>query len=238
AGSARRRRRLRARDRAGGGAVNLAALAAFAGFELRAPGWLALAALLPLAWWLRRRRGRPAIAFAPSVLLAGPLPLPEPGAPPPEPPLPRTWRQRLLFLPGLLHGVGLLLAIVALARPVQRTPLPETQEALDIVLCLDVSSSMEANDLAPDRTRLAVAKDAAARFIARRRGDRIGLVCFARYPDLRCPPTLDHRALGEILAEVDLVESDTQEDATGIGTALARAAQVLQGSAAPAKVVV
>ena len=68
--------------------------------------------------------------------------------------------------------------------------------------------------------------------------DRIGLVCFARYPDLKCPLTLDHRALGEILDEVTTVESDGPEDATGIGTAVARAAQVLQRGIGESRVVI
>jgi Ca-activated chloride channel family protein len=85
---------------------------------------------------------------------------------------------------------------------------------------------------------LTVARDAAARFIAGREHDRIGLVLFARYPDLRCPPTTDHDALQQILAAAATVDSDGQEDATGIGTAIARAAQVLAESRAPSKVVI
>jgi len=97
---------------------------------------------------------------------------------------------------------------------------------------------MAARDMDPDRTRLEVARDAARRFIGGRPHDRIGLVGFARYPDLRCPPTRDHGALGALLGDVEMVSKDDPEDATGIGAALARAAQVLEGGRAPSKVVI
>ena len=175
------------------------------------PWFLLLALLVPLAIWLRRRRGTPAVLFAPGTAE-----------------LPRSWRVRLLPLPRLLHMVGLGLTVLALARPVHRAPVPITTEGIDIMLCLDTSSSMTSNDLDPKRSRLDVAKGAAAQFVAGRPDDRIGLVGFARYPDLRCPPTLDHDALAQFLKGVAPVESDGPEDATGIGTAVARAAQVLR----------
>ena len=145
---------------------------------------------------------------------------------------------RLLPLPWLLQIAGMLLLAWAMARPAERVPLPRESKGIDIVLCLDVSSSMKANDLAADRTRLDVAKGAAAGFVAGRREDRIGLVSFARFPDLRCPPTRDHDALGEFLRDLAMVEGDGPEDATGIGAAVARAAQVLQSGAAQAKVII
>ncbi|MHC4548756.1 MAG: VWA domain-containing protein [Planctomycetota bacterium] len=191
--------------------------------SLRAPWLLLLALLVLLALWVRRRRGAASVLFAPGALLTG---------------LPRSWRVRLLPVPRTLQVLGLLLTVVALARPVERVPLPHRTEGIDIVLCLDTSSSMTAHDLDPQRTRLDVAKEAAARFLAGRPDDRIGLVCFARFPDVRCPPTRDHRALGRILADVTPVASDGPEDATGIGTAVARAAQVLRGGGAKSKVVI
>jgi Ca-activated chloride channel family protein len=97
---------------------------------------------------------------------------------------------------------------------------------------------MGTNDLEATRSRLAVARDAAARFVAARPDDRIGLIRFARFPDLVCPPTLDHAALRALLDEVTPVEADGPEDATGIGAAVARAAQVLRSSTANAKVAI
>ena len=83
-----------------------------------------------------------------------------------------------------------------------------------------------------------VASAAAAAFARARPDDRIGLVTFARYPDLLCPPTLDHDALLEILAGVAPVESDGPEDATGLGAAVARAAKALRDSASSSRVVI
>ena len=194
------------------------------------PAWMWCVFLLPLALWWRQRRGEPSVTFAPLGVVS-----------PSGRPLPISLRARLRAVPRTMIVVGLLLVIVALARPVVRAPVPEVHEGIDIVLCLDVSSSMEAEDLdatQDGRTRLTVARDAAARFIAGREHDRIGLVLFARYPDLRCPPTTDHDALQQILAASTTVDSDSQEDATGIGTAIARAAQVLAESATPSKVVI
>ena len=104
------------------------------------------------------------------------------------------------------------------------------------MLCIDVSSSMRQRDMDPTRTRLDVARDAALAFVARRPDDRIGLVAFARHPDVRCPPTLDHAALSELLKRIEPVEADGPEDATGLGVAVARAARMLESSRSSARV--
>ena len=197
------------------------------GLVLRDPWFLALALLVPVAIWLRQGQREPAASFPlAGVVGIGGLPLPA------------SWRVRLLPLPRILTALGILCAATALARPAARVEDPERAEGVDIVLCLDTSSSMTAKDLDGKRTRLEVAKDAATRFIAGRRDDRIGLVTFARFPDLRCPPTLDHDALLRILDDVATVPSDGPEDATGIGAATARAAQVLDGAKARSRVVI
>lgn len=198
------------------------------GLALLDPGLLLLALLVPVALWIAGRRGGPALSFAPLSLFGG------------SHALPGSWRTRLLFLPRALTALGLLLLVVAIARPAARERLPLEAEGIDILLCLDTSSSMTANDmdLATRRTRLALARDAAVRFVRGREHDRIGLLTFARYPDVRCPLTLDHDALESILQDVRAVRGEGPEDATGIGTAVARAAQVLDGSSAASKVVV
>lgn len=184
--------------------------------------WLLLTALLvPIALLLGR--GGPAVVLPPARFAVG---------------LPRTLRSRLAWLPRALAALGLLLAVAALARPVERVAVPAEKEGIDILLCLDVSSSMAADDLAPGQSRLDVAKEEASRFVADRPDDRIGLIRFARYPDLRCPPTPDHDALVRMLDDVTLVTGDGPEDATGIGTAIARAAQVLGGAGETSRVVV
>jgi len=191
---------------------------------LAAPGLLLLGLLVPVALWFAHRRGRPAIRFGPGAFLEdGP---------------PRTWRNYARFVPGVLTATGLAVGIVALSRPVERVAMPEERLGIDIMLCLDTSSSMAATDLSRSRTRLDVAKAAAARFVAGRPDDRIGLVTFARYPDLKCPLTADHVALREIIAAVRLVTNEGPEDATGIGTATARAAQVLGSGEARSRVVI
>lgn len=196
----------------------------FAGLTWLHPEALVLGLLLPLALLLRRRRGPGAIRFAPGAFL--------------EPALPVSWRARLLWLPRALQVLGLAAAIVALARPVRRDPLPPRIEGIEILLCLDTSSSMAATDLDAKLTRLDAAKAAAAAFVAARPADRLGLITFARYPDLRCPSTLDHAALRSILDAVALVERDGPEDATGIGTAVALAAQTLRKREGRSRIVI
>jgi Ca-activated chloride channel family protein len=144
----------------------------------------------------------------------------------------------LLPLPRALAAAGLLLAVFALARPAERVREALPTEGVDVMLCLDTSSSMTAADLALGRTRLEVAREAAARFARRRENDRVGLVAFARYPELRCPPTLDHEALAAALLETAPVAGDGPEDATGIGAAVARGAQVLSTGKARSRVLV
>jgi len=202
--------------------------------EWLTPTSLWLVPLIPVAlWWGRPRRGlswaslpgdpraSTAGAATTGAATAG-------AATAGARPLPRSLRQRSRALPTVLAALGLLLVVLALSRPVARRPLPVEAEGIDILLCLDTSSSMAAQDLDPERSRLDVARSAAARFIAGRPHDRIGLIGFARYPDLRCPPTRDHDALRTFLGRIELVAAESPEDLTGIGTALGRAAQELR----------
>jgi Ca-activated chloride channel homolog len=216
------------------------------GLTLLDPWLLLLGLLIPAALFARRRKGASAICFASGRFLglgrppsSAAAPPPESNAPPPEAKMPaRSWRVRLLPIPPGLQVFALLLVVLALARPALRVQIPFEKSGIDIILCLDTSSSMTANDMDRQRSRLDVARGAAQRFIAGRPDDRIGLVCFARFPDLRCPLTLDHAALTAILDGVTIVENDGPEDATGIGTAVARAAQILSRSRVPSKVVI
>ncbi len=199
----------------------------FSDLVLRDPWFLLLAALVPIALLARRRAGEAALTFAPMSLLAA-------GAGAPA----GSLRTRLVSLPRALGAAGLVLLAVALARPSTRALVPVETKGIDVVLCLDTSSSMTADDLARGRTRLDVAKEAARRFVEGRLGDRIGLVTFARYADVRCPPTRDHAALEAILADVRPVASDSAEDATAIGAAVARSADLLRERNAPSRVVI
>lgn len=169
-----------------------------------------------------RRRGAPAGA---ARLLGGAA-------------LPRSWRDRLAWVSPVCATASVVALGVALAEPTERVVVSDEVEGIDILLCLDVSSSMTARDLDGERTRLDVARDAAKRFVASRPDDRIGVVSFARYPDLRAPTTLDHAAVADVLDALAPVEPDSEEDATGIGTALARAASALSTTRRPTRVVV
>jgi Ca-activated chloride channel family protein len=195
--------------------------------SLADPFFLALLPVAGLAFWLgreRRRRARGRI----SVL---------------APELPRTLVQRLAFLPRCLEVAGLLLAIVALARPLRgNVELTTSTEGIDIALLVDRSTSMTEEDLEAGRTRLDVVKDVVGEFARRRMTDREGaadscaLVAFARYPEMRCPFTLDVDALLGSLEKVDF--ADRADGGTGIGVALAKAVAVLSESPAKSRVVV
>jgi Ca-activated chloride channel homolog len=204
-------------------------LETWTGLVFLSPAMLWLLLPLPAALWARRAQPVAALLFAPAALLR-----PSAAATPLRP----SWRVRCAGLPAGLRLLALAALLIALARPAERDPWPVRTRGIDIVLCLDVSSSMTANDMDPARNRLAVAKDAARAFIAGRPHDRIALVTFARYPDLRCPFTLDHAALERLLDGVELVARDGPEDATGIGTAVALAARLLRDSDAASKVVI
>jgi Ca-activated chloride channel family protein len=209
------------------------------GLTLLDPWMLWLMVLVPVGICVRFWRGAPAVSFSPGPFIeAGPLPSSGTSPTVAHRALPRSLRTWLLPLPRFLQILGLLLVVFALARPMERVQMPLEREGIDILLCLDVSSSMAANDMDPERNRLDLAVDAAAQFIAGRPDDRIGLIRFARYPDLICPLTLDHRALQTFIGELEMVEPDGLEDLTGIGTAVARGAQVLQASLAKSKVVI
>lgn len=192
------------------------------GLTLLEPGLLWLLPLPLLAALVGSRRRLQGVTFAPGALGR----------------VPRSWRARLVPLPLVLQVLGLLFFGIALARPATREPLPIQSEGVDILLCLDVSSSMNETDMDGRKTRLEVAREAGAAFVRERPGDRIGLITFARYPDLRCPPTTDHEALLEVLDGTQTVSPDSPEDATGIGGAVARAAAVLADSPSPSRVVI
>ncbi len=135
---------------------------------------------------------------------------------------------------GWWRGLILALMIVALARP-QKVWQKEkvSAEGVDIVLVLDISSSMLAQDFHPNR--LEVAKDLAARFIRKRKGDRIGLVVFAGESFTQVPLTLDHEMVLRVLEKIN---SGMLEDGTAIGMGLATAIDRLKESKAQSKVVI
>lgn len=145
-----------------------------------------------------------------------------------------SWTVRLGFLPSVLRMGALALGIVALARPqivdVTRT---KTAEGIDIMLVLDTSSSMKAEDFQPNRFE--AARDVAGSFVEGRVSDRVGLIVFAAEAYTQVPLTLDYDFLQRMLEEVRI---GVVQDGTAIGTALATAVNRLRDTKSESKVVV
>lgn len=190
----------------------------------RDPLWL-LALLVPVAvlWWNRRRR-RVGLRF-PSVEGLGDVAR---GAR-------RSWHR----LPSLLRAAALALIVLALARPQQGLEESRlTTEGIDIVLTVDVSTSMLAEDFqlrGERRNRLEVVKEVIKEFIAHRSNDRIGLVVFAGRAYTQAPLTLDH---GWLLTAMQQVTIGMIEDGTAIGSGIATALNRLRNSTAKSRVIV
>jgi Ca-activated chloride channel family protein len=145
-----------------------------------------------------------------------------------------SFRPRLARLLMPLELVGLILTVLILARP--QTGVKEREvvsEGIDIVLALDVSGSMKAEDFRPNR--LAAAKEVAKKFIAGRQGDRIGLVIFSADSFTQCPLTLDYGVLTDLIDQVDF---GMVADGTAIGMGIANAANRLRESPGQSKVVI
>lgn len=137
-------------------------------------------------------------------------------------------------LPVALRIAALSLIIVALARPRSSNEVEKRDtEGIDIVLAMDVSTSMLARDFTPDR--LSAAKDIAIEFISQRPSDRMGIVVFAGESYTQCPLTTDRATLINLMKEV---QTDLIEDGTAIGNGLATAVARMMDSDAPSRVVI
>jgi len=192
-------------------------------FRFAAPWLLALAVPALAAAWMLARRRRSGDA---RVVLPGASVRLRMGTSP--------WQRLEGILPGV-RGLALLLVVVALARPQAGVRLETVSTyGVDIMIALDVSSSMMAEDFPGNR--LAEARRVVERFITGRPSDRIGLVVFAGLAVTRCPLTLDHGMLRQFLEEVDFASTD--EDGTALGMGLAAAVNRLRKSDARSKVVV
>ncbi len=142
-------------------------------------------------------------------------------------------KQRHLVI--LLRAIIITLIIIAAARPQAGTVMYEVSaEGIDIMLVLDISSSMKAEDFRPEN-RLAVAKGVITDFVKGRTNDRIGLVVFAKQAFTQCPLTLDYGVLLNFLDEVDF---GLLEDGTAIGLAVATGLNRLRESDAESKVMI
>jgi len=152
---------------------------------------------------------------------------------------PKSMRQRLVWLPAFLRMVTFVAVVLALARPQTHNSWGKrTSEGIDIMLAMDVSTSMLAQDLRPNR--IEAAKDVAAEFISGRPDDNIGLTIFAGEAFTQCPMTTDHSSLLNLLKNVrtDIAERGLIEDGTAIGMGLANSVSRLKGSKTKSKVVI
>ena len=140
----------------------------------------------------------------------------------------------LRHLPFLLRTVALVMIIIAIARPRSSTEIEKIDtEGIDIVLAMDVSTSMLARDFKPDR--ISAAKDIAIEFIAERPSDRLGIVVFAGESYTQCPLTTDRATLINLMKEV---QTGLIEDGTAIGNGLATAVARMKDSDAKSRVVI
>lgn len=147
---------------------------------------------------------------------------------------PRTFRYYLRHIPFVLRCAALSLIVVAIARPQSAEHYTNTTtEGIDIVLAVDVSTSMLAKDFIPDR--LSVAKEVASEFISDRTGDRIGIVVFAGESFTQSPLTTDQSSLQTMLGRIT---SGVIEDGTAIGNGLATSINRLRESDSKSKVVI
>ena len=151
---------------------------------------------------------------------------------------PRSWRVTLMPLQLLLRLAVFVLLVLVLARPqTQNSWKNETMEGIDIMLAMDVSTSMLAEDLKPNR--IEAAKQVAADFIIGRPNDNIGLTIFAGEAFTQCPMTTDHASLLNLLHNVRTdIAQRLIEDGTAIGMGLANAVSRLKESKAKSKVVI
>ena len=152
---------------------------------------------------------------------------------------PASLRQKLVWLPDLLRIITFVMVVMVLARPQTHNSWgKKTSEGIDIMLAMDVSTSMLAQDLKPNR--IEAAKSVAAEFISGRPDDNIGLTIFAGESFTQCPMTTDHTSLLNLLQNVrtDIAEKGLIEDGTAIGMGLANAVGRLKDSKTKSKVVI
>jgi len=189
------------------------------------PWFLLLLLLLPVAAWWRARQGKPAALLYSSVQLVNSVAN-----------INRSGATRVL---AALRWLALALFIVGLARP----QLVESETAvkasgIDIVVAIDLSGSMEAEDFELNRkrvNRLVIAKDVLKKFVERRPGDRIGLVAFAGKAYVAAPLTLDHDFLQ---MNIERLELHTIEDGTAIGSGLSASVNRLRDLKSKSKIVI
>jgi len=146
----------------------------------------------------------------------------------------RSFMNVLRHIPFLLRTFALVMIVVAIARPRSSEKMERVDtEGIDIILAMDVSTSMLARDLTPDRIN--ASKDIAIEFISQRPSDRMGIVVFAGESFTQCPLTTDRATLINLMKDV---QTDLIEDGTAIGNGLATAVARMKDSDAKSRVVI
>lgn len=192
--------------------------------SLHDPWLLLLLALIPLLYRARRRQIPPALRYPvlEAVQAIGP-----------------GRRVRWRWLLPVLRAVGLALLVVALARPqLGKAATQIFTEGIDIMLAVDISGSMLAEDFQVEgqrANRLDAVKSVVEKFLQRRPGDRVGLVLFAARPYTQSPLTLDH---GWLMKNLDRAHVGMIEDGTAVGSGLATAVRRLEASESKSKIVI
>lgn len=152
---------------------------------------------------------------------------------------PKSYKVYLIHVPFVLRLLALSMLIVVIARPQTTDNWQNTEiEGIDIMMAVDISTSMLAQDLKPDR--IEAAKEVAAEFINGRPNDNIGLTVFAGESFTQCPLTIDHAVLLNLFRDIDcnMVRRGLVSDGTAIGMGIANAVSRLKDSKAKSKVVI
>lgn len=148
--------------------------------------------------------------------------------------LPGNYRSYLIWLTPVFYALSAIFLIIALARPqIENVTIDQEAEGIDIMISIDISSSMLAEDIRPNR--LVAAKDVASDFISQRGTDRIGINIFARESFTVVPPTLDHNLVQSMLETVDI---GMTRDGTAIGMGIASSINRLRDSVAESRVII
>ena len=146
----------------------------------------------------------------------------------------RSWKNTFQNVPFILRLLALSCVIIALARPQTKFDEQQTEgEGVDIILAIDVSGSMTAQDFTPNR--MEAAKKVAEDFVNNRPNDRIGIVIFSGESFTQCPLTTDHYVL---INQIEQIRNGLLEDGTAIGSGLATSVDRLRNSKAKSKVVI
>jgi Ca-activated chloride channel family protein len=189
------------------------------GLHFAHPEALLLLLVLPLWWWMRRHWRPPVITFSRAEVLA-------------HGPSAGGWAPKVLLV---CRNLALAAGIAALARPQSLAQSESvTTQGINIVLAVDLSSSMLAEDFQP-QNRLEVAKETMKRFVQGRSSDRVGVVAFAAEALTQVPLTTDYPV---VLQAIDNLHAGQLEDGTAIGTGIATAANRLRNAEGATRVMI